>query len=84
MGGYEDKLICHYSPGFSWKQRFILPFFLIYAKAKSLTNLTRGRSGCNRFEGWREAEEALARATPRTCADKKGPSGIDAAQPDLL
>ena len=23
-----------------------------------------GRSGCNRYEGWRGAEDALARATP--------------------
>jgi inorganic pyrophosphatase len=65
-GLYDDKLICSHSPICPWKQRLVLLFFMINAKAKSLLNLTRGRKGkgCNSCEGWHEAEGALARATP--------------------
>ena len=72
-GFYDDKLICSDSPISPWKQRLILLFFMIYAKAKSLLNLTRGRKGRNSCEGWHEAEAALARATPRAHVDWKGP-----------
>ena len=73
-GLYDDKLICSRLPIPLWKQKFILLFFIIYAKAKSLINLTRGRRGCNSCEGWHEAEGALARATPRAHIDWKGPT----------
>ena len=71
-GLYDDKLICSHSPIPPWKQELILLFFMIYAKAKSLLNLTRGRKGRNSCEGWQEAEGALARAAPRAHVDWKG------------
>jgi inorganic pyrophosphatase len=70
-GLYDDKLICSYSPISPWKKRFILLFFMFYAKAKILINLTRGYRGRNSCEGWYEADDALARATPRTRADQE-------------
>jgi inorganic pyrophosphatase len=73
-GLYDDKLICSRSPISPWKQRLILLFFMFYARAKSLLNLTRGRRGRNRCEGWHEAASALARATPRAHVDWKGPT----------
>lgn len=73
-GLYEDKLICGGSPISPWQQQLIVLFFMIYAKAKSLLNLTRGHSGRNSCEGWREAEAALARATPRTDVAWKEPA----------
>ena len=73
-GLYDDKLICSSSPISLWNQRLILLFFIIYAKAKSLINMTRGRKGRNICEGWCDAEEALAKATPRAPGDWKGPT----------
>ena len=73
-GFYDDKLICSQSPISPLKQRLILLFFMIYTKAKSLLNLIRGRGGRNSCEGWHAAEGALARATPRTHVDWKGPT----------
>jgi inorganic pyrophosphatase len=73
-GQYDDKLICSRSPISPWKKRLILLFFMIYAKAKSLINLTRGRRGRNSCEGWHEAGSALARATPSAHVDWKGPT----------
>jgi inorganic pyrophosphatase len=73
-GSYDDKLICSHSPISPWKQRLILGFFKIYAKAKSLLNFIRGRKGRNSCEGWHEAEDALARATPRAHVGWKGPA----------
>jgi len=73
-GLYDDKLICSRSPISPWKQRLIFLFFIIYAKAKSLINLTRGRKGRNSCEGWHETEGALARAAPRAHGDWKGPT----------
>jgi inorganic pyrophosphatase len=73
-GFYDDKLICSYSPISPWKQRLILLFFIIYAKAKSLINLTRGHRGRNSCEGWHDAASALARATPSVHIDWKGPT----------
>ena len=73
-GSYDDKLICSRSPISPWKQRLILLFFMFYAKAKSLINLAKGRSGRNSCEGWHDAGSALARATPRAHADWKGPT----------
>ena len=68
-GLYDNKLICSHSPISPWKQGLILLFFMIYAKAKSLLNLTRGRKGRNSCEGWHDAEGALARAIPRAHVD---------------
>ena len=73
-GLYDDKLICSHAAISPWKQQLIVAFFMIYAKAKSLLNLSRGRKGRNRCEGWHEAESALARATPRSSIDWKGPT----------
>jgi inorganic pyrophosphatase len=73
-GLYDDKLICsrwHISPR---KRQMILLYFMIYAKAKSLLNLIRGHLGRNSCEGWHEAGDALARATPRANVDWKGPA----------
>ncbi|MCP3667018.1 MAG: inorganic diphosphatase [Gammaproteobacteria bacterium] len=65
-GMYDDKLICNHSPVPQWKRQLIILFFGIYAKAKGLLNRIRGRRGDHRCEGWGEANDALARATPRT------------------
>lgn len=74
-GMYDDKVICSHSPIAPWKKKLILLFFMIYAKAKSLINLTRGRWGRNTCEGWHEAERAFARATPRRAdVEWKGPT----------
>lgn len=73
-GLYDDKLICSHFPISQWKQQLIILFFKIYARAKSLLNMTRGRKGLNRCEGWGKAERALARATPRSHIDWKGPT----------
>ena len=70
-GLYDDKLICSQFPIPPWKQRLVLLFFIVYAKAKSLLNLSRGRRGRNRCEGWHKAESALSRATPRNDVDWK-------------
>jgi len=72
-GLYDDKLICSQKPITPWQQRLIVWFFRFYAKAKSLLNLYRGRSTCNRCEGWGNAEDALKRATPRTAITWTGP-----------
>jgi inorganic pyrophosphatase len=60
---YDDKLICSHSPISAQQQRLILLFFQLYAKAKIILNVTRGKMGRNSCEGWCEAESALARAT---------------------
>ncbi len=73
-GFKDDKLICSFSPIPPWKQQLILLFFMVYAKAKNLINLLKGHKGRNSCEGWREAESALARATPRVSGDWSGPS----------
>ncbi|MGY6276413.1 inorganic diphosphatase [Methylomonas sp. MgM2] len=65
-GEYEDKLICGRTPISPRQRQLILLFFVIYAKAKYLLNLIRGRRGHNSCEGWQDAAGALARAKPRT------------------
>lgn len=69
-GVYEDKLICAQKPISVKKQRLILLFFMIYAKAKYLLNLIKGRKGHNSCEGWHDASSALARAIPSIHKDK--------------
>jgi len=61
---YEDKLICAQKPISVRQQRLILLFFMIYAKAKYLLNLIKGRKGHNSCEGWHDAASALDRAVP--------------------
>lgn len=73
-GLYDDKLICSQVPILHWQKQLIILFFKIYAKAKSLLNLSRGRSGLNHCDGWDKAESAIARATPRTAINWKGSS----------
>lgn len=63
-GVLEDKLICAQAPISKQQQRLILWFFIIYAKAKYLLNLIKGRKGRNSCEGWHDAASALARAIP--------------------
>lgn len=70
-GIYEDKLICAKTPISERKRRLILLFFQIYAKAKYLLNLIKGRHGRNSCEGWHDAASALANATPRNHRDEK-------------
>lgn len=70
-GVYEDKLICAQKPISVKQQRLILLFFMIYAKAKYLLNLIKGRKGHNRCEGWHDVSSALARAIPCIHEDKK-------------
>lgn len=67
---YEDKLICAQAPLSKKQQRLILWFFIIYAKAKYLLNLIKGRKGHNSCEGWHDAASALARAIPCIPEDK--------------
>lgn len=72
-GSYDDKLICSRSPISPWKQRFILLFFMVYARSKCLLNFIRGHRGRNSCEGWHKTEDALSRATPRTHIDWNDP-----------
>lgn len=69
-GIYEDKVICAHKPISVKQQRLILLFFRIYAKAKYLLNLIKGRKGHNSCEGWQDAASALARAIPCVHQDK--------------
>ncbi len=71
-GLYDDKLICSHSPISARQQRLILLFFQLYAKAKVILNVSRGKMGRNSCEGWCEAESALARATSIAHDDRKG------------
>ena len=65
-GMSDDKLVCAmHRPSASDCQR-VLAFFSLYARCKGVLNRFRRRSGRNACEGWIEAEQALARARPRT------------------
>ena len=64
----DDKLICSATPPTSAQRRALLRFFRFYALCKGLLNAWRGRAGRNACDGWRTAEFALARATPRDAA----------------
>jgi len=63
-GMYDDKLICSDAALGYWQRIAILLFFRIYARCKGVLNLFRRRAGRNACEGWCEAGEAIARATP--------------------
>jgi inorganic pyrophosphatase len=67
-GLYDDKLICAVEPPGRWRRRAIIAFFHLYAAAKRLLNCWRGRPGLTRCEGWGDAGEAIARATPKPAA----------------
>lgn len=62
----DDKLICSAVPITAHDRARMLRFFRLYARCKGLLNWWRGREGRNACDGWCDAAEALARATPRT------------------
>lgn len=64
-GMIDDKLVCSARPLTSAQRRQVLRFFRFYAWCKGLLNLWRRRPGRNACEGWRAADEAIARARPR-------------------
>lgn len=72
-GMYDDKLICSCQPIDEKQRRFVLAFFWVYARCKSLLNLVRRQPGRNALEGWDGAEAAIARARPRDEAEWEGP-----------
>ncbi len=72
-GMYDDKLICSHHPIGLGKRFLVLMFFKIYARCKALLNLYRDHSGRNACEGWCDANEAIARASPRIDVEWKGP-----------
>lgn len=63
-GMYDDKLICSQTALGHWQRRLILLFFHLYAGCKGMLNLLRRHGGRNACEGWCDAREAIARATP--------------------
>jgi inorganic pyrophosphatase len=63
-GMYDDKLICSDAALGRWQRSFIVLFFRIYARCKGALNFYRRRPGRNACEGWCDAREAIARATP--------------------
>ncbi len=64
-GMQDDKLVCSDRPVTATQRRDLLRFFHFYAKCKGLLNLWRRRPGRNACEGWRAADDAIARARPR-------------------
>jgi inorganic pyrophosphatase len=64
-GMSDDKLICSRSPPTGAEREHLLRFFRFYARCKALLNFWRRRPGRNACDGWRTADEALARARPR-------------------
>lgn len=64
-GMVDDKLICSPRPLTAAERARVLRFFHFYAKCKGVLNFLRGRPGRNACEGWRSAEQAIARARPR-------------------
>jgi inorganic pyrophosphatase len=71
-GLYDDKLVCARREPGRWQRRGVVAFFHLYAQAKRLLNLWRRRPGLTRCEGWGDAAQAIARATPRP-ASWRGP-----------
>ena len=72
-GLYDDKLVCAQHSPDAWQRRGIIAFFHLYALAKRVLNVWRRRPGLTRCEGWGQASDAIARASPRTC-DWHGPT----------
>ena len=73
-GMYDDKLICSDAELGPWQRRLVLLFFHIYARCKGALNLFRRREGRNACEGWFDAREAIARATPVTDETQVNPA----------
>ena len=65
-GMSDDKLICSEHPVSPAQRRRVLQFFSLYAQCKGLLNAWRRRPGRNACDGWCDAAQAIARATPRT------------------
>jgi inorganic pyrophosphatase len=72
-GMVDDELICSTRPLSDVERARVLRFFHFYAKCKGLLNFVRGRPGRNACEGWRSAEQAIARARPRMDSWHKPP-----------
>lgn len=64
-GMFDDKVICGLRPITSHDRQKLLRFFKFYARCKGFLNLWRRRSGKSSCEGWIDAREAIARASPR-------------------
>lgn len=64
-GMSDDKLVCGSEPPSPAEKRNVLRFFSFYARCKGLLNTLRRRPGRNACDGWLEAAQAMARATPR-------------------
>jgi inorganic pyrophosphatase len=64
-GMSDDKLVCGSEPPSPAQRRNVLRFFGFYARCKGLLNVLRRRPGRNACDGWLEAAQAMARATPR-------------------
>lgn len=67
-GMVDHKLICSAEPPSESTRRNVLRFFRFYARSKGILNLLRGQRGPNACNGWIEARDALASATPRDAA----------------
>ncbi len=64
----DDKLICSANPLTDDERARVIRFFRFYARCKAALNALRRRPGRNACDGWRAAEDAIARATPRTAS----------------
>jgi inorganic pyrophosphatase len=64
-GMSDDKLVCGSEPPSPAEKMNVLRFFSFYARCKGLLNTLRRRPGRNACDGWLEAAQAMARATPR-------------------
>jgi inorganic pyrophosphatase len=67
-GMSDDKLICSEHPVSPTERARVIRFFRFYARCKGVLNAWRRRPGRNACDGWCEAADAIARATPRTHA----------------
>ena len=72
-GMSDDKLICSDEPVTMQQRAHVLRFFSFYARCKGLLNALRNRPGRNACDGWCDAAQAIARATPRS-AGWRGPT----------
>lgn len=70
----DDKLVCSATPPSQLELQEVLRFFQFYAKCKAFLNALRGQFGRNACDGWCDAREAIARATPRLPGDAYRPS----------
>ncbi|MFP5408855.1 MAG: inorganic diphosphatase [Gammaproteobacteria bacterium] len=64
-GLVDDKLVCSAQAPTAAEKDFVLRFFRFYARCKGVLNFLRRHPGRNACEGWRTAEQAIARARPR-------------------